>query len=198
MAESCLLGLPTEILLNIQTSLGYASRLALSYTCHELYSKVNDLDQNIKIARPSNPNCPQSTTKTYDMLDLLEIELWPVYNSASYRADGLKQPSRLLDYFACHLCLKIRSASKFSNAMMKSKRGKLGHGSTAEKAWRFCIPCGLIHGKYQRGVSMRVGGMLGAYGFVCRRCGEFEAEELLSGYHASQQTCSLCQHHDLV
>jgi hypothetical protein len=39
-----------------------------------------------------------------------------------------KQPSGQRDFFACHLCLKIRSADRFANTMMKSKRGKLGQG----------------------------------------------------------------------
>lgn len=75
------------------------------------------------------------------MRDLLEIEMWPEYNSAHYRPVELKQPIRGLDFFACYICRRIRCASKFSNAMMEGKRGKLGNGTAAEKAGRFCIPC---------------------------------------------------------
>jgi hypothetical protein len=85
-----------------------------------------------------------------------------------------KQPSGQRDFFACHLCLKIRSADRFANTMMKSKRGKLGQGTVADKRWRFCIPCGITFGIYKRGTSMRFGGAGQSRGFVCWGCGIFE------------------------
>ena len=54
------------------------------------------------------------------MGDLLEIEMWPEYNSAYHRPAELKQPIRGLDFFACYVCRKIRCASKFSIASLRN------------------------------------------------------------------------------
>ena len=85
------------------------------------------------------------------MEDLLEIEMWPEYNSAQHRADDLKQPIPWLDFFACFVCRKLRCASKVSNAIMKSKRGKLGSGTSTDKIWRVCLLCGIKFKTYKGG-----------------------------------------------
>ena len=104
--------------------------------------------------------------------------MWPAYAGVCSRPDHAKQPIAGHDFFACSLCLKLRSAGKFSNAMMKGKRGKLGSGTVRERRSRFCIPCGVAHHKYQRGTQLQFGGARrgarGGYGFVCRGCGKFE------------------------
>ncbi|KAF1974520.1 hypothetical protein BU23DRAFT_461388, partial [Bimuria novae-zelandiae CBS 107.79] len=128
-----------------------------------------------------------SKINAYGMADLLEIERWPEYNAAEHRPAESKQPVDQQDFFACYLCLKIRSASKFSNAMMKGKRGKLGTGSEAEKIGRFCITCGIAHGRYQRGIRIQFRGAFGGHGFVCRSCGNFEQE--------AQRACTSCWRH---
>lgn len=129
-------------------------------------------------------------TGGYSMADLLEIEQWPEYNAAKFMPLQCRQPGQL-DFFACHLCLKIRSADRFANAMMKGRRGKLGEGTVEERSKRFCIPCGTTRGKYQRGTYLRFGGASGQHGFVCRRCGRFE-----TGYHSevpvAERRCAVC------
>ncbi|EEP78192.1 predicted protein [Uncinocarpus reesii 1704] len=152
---------PVEIILQISNYLTYASRFALTLTCKEIYFKTTDPNQLVPSARLTTimPN-----TKAYDIEDLLEIERWPVYTTFDH---GLRE----LNCFACHLCLKIRSAGQFSNAMMKGKRGKFG-GLSAD---RFCIDCGVYYKRYARGTTMRFGGVCGGVGSVCQRCGRFRA-----------------------
>jgi len=125
------------------------------------------------------------------MADLLEIERWPEYNAPEYEPPESKQPD-LQDFFACRLCLKIRSACKFSNAMMKGKRGKLGTGTVTDRSQRFCIPCGIAHGIYQRGTYLQFGGAVGGYGFVCRGCGKFELTRYGCETQAAKRTCAAC------
>jgi hypothetical protein len=172
MAENAsLVTLPTELLWEIQSYLRYASAVALQLTCLELYRRLDD------------PNRSRTTrSRPYDMTDLLEIELWPAYHQAPDTDASLKQAVDGRDYFACHICLQIRSARHFSNAMMKGKRGKLGLGTLAEKAARFCIECGIANGRYPRGALMMFGGATmaqgagGGYGFVCLLCRQFQPE----------------------
>lgn len=193
MTPPTLLDLPTESLLNIQGSLTYASRLALRLTCRDLcFGVENPYCATDELFR-EHTNPIQPTTRVYNISDLLEIELWPEHNAAQFGSAQSKQPMCKLDYFACHICLKIRCASQFSNAMMKGKRGKLGEGTIADKAGRFCIPCGLTHGRYQRGVSFQLGGVFGGYGFVCRKCGGFKRVEVGCDARVTQKICTACQ-----
>jgi hypothetical protein len=166
--------LPAELLAEVKTNLSYGSRVALRFTCRTLYHKVDDPNQHTNGTYSDASTRAGSTVRNYDMRDLLEIEMWPEYNSAYYRPAELKQPIRGLDFFACYVCCKIRCASKFSNAMMKGKRGKLGNGTVAEKAGRFCIPCGMRVGTYTRGGWLQYGGATGSYGYVCHGCGTFQ------------------------
>jgi hypothetical protein len=191
MAATSLPDLPTEILLEVQTFLSYGSRIALRLTCRDLYAKVDDPNQTTNtLLRLSTSS--GSEIKAYSMVDLLEIERWPEYNAAQYRSAESKQPVDYEDFFACCLCLKIRSASKFSNAMMKGKRGKLGNGTIAERIGRFCIKCGLAHGRYHRGVYLQFGGALGGYGFVCHRCGNFEHVRYDCDIQVAKRSCTRC------
>jgi hypothetical protein len=133
MVATSLLDLPAEILLVTQTFLSYSSHVALRLTCRDLYAKVDDPNRTTKRTLSCTTPSSRAETKAYSMVDLLEIERWPEYNAAQYRIAESKQPVDYGDFFACCLCLKIRSASKFSNAMMKAKRGKLGNGTVAER-----------------------------------------------------------------
>ncbi|KAK5020701.1 hypothetical protein LTR60_000291 [Cryomyces antarcticus] len=117
MAAS-LLGLLKELLDNITDDLGHASILALRSTCKQPHATVSH-HNNVRIKEPLNGQ------RTYTISDLLEIERWPCYDSAEQREDGLKQAVAELDSFACFICLKIRSAGYFSNAMMKARRACL-------------------------------------------------------------------------
>ena len=173
MTTSSLPSLPVELLLEIQFNLSYGSCLALQSTCRELYHKIDDPGRRTNVAQTSHTNFDKATENGYDMRDLLEIEMWPEYNSTRDGPAETRQPIPGVDFFACYLCRKIRCASKFSNAMMKGKRGKLGNGSVAEKSGRFCISCGIRVGIYKRGDWLQYGGALGSCAFVCRNCGSF-------------------------
>lgn len=190
--KSGLQGLPADILSEVTSYLGYASHLGLSFTCRDLY---------IKVEYPNQRQCTSSAApwppfgakpKGYNMADLLEIEMWPVYDFASYQPSEMSSPVDCLDYFACHLCLKIRSAGKFSNAMMKGKRGKLGMGTILERSQRFCIPCGVTHRRISPGTTIRFGGQFGGYGFVCRRCKRFESKMYGDGGEPARRICGAC------
>jgi hypothetical protein len=158
MAAVALPDLPSEIIDEISKHMSYGSRLALQLSCRRLFAKTD-------LNRPTYTGST-SPTKAYDMADLLEIEQWPEYNAAKFKPLQSRQPVSQLDFFACHLCLKIRSADRFCNAMMKGKRGKLGKGTVEERSKRFCIPCGITHGIYQRGIYLRSGGASGWVGML--------------------------------
>ncbi|PVH92249.1 hypothetical protein DM02DRAFT_472497, partial [Periconia macrospinosa] len=159
--------LPSETLHEIQASLSYSSQLALRLTCREIHGKLIDPTKFVTLS-PRRGNAP--IRRTYDIYDLLEIEQWPTYTGVRGRPEYAKQPIAGHDFFACSLCLKLRSAGKFSNAMMKGKRGKLGSGTVEERRSRFCIPCGVAHNRYQKGTQLKFGGASGGYGFVCLEC----------------------------
>ncbi|XTI85644.1 hypothetical protein V2W45_266587 [Cenococcum geophilum] len=183
-----LLSLPTELIDDISSYLSYASVLALQLSCRELHAIVKDL-QHLKGSQLSK------SLKPYHITDLLEIELWPCYNRAEAEEGCSRQAMPTLDYFACHICLKIRSAEYFSNAMMKSRRGKLSPVSmSSEKQKRFCIPCGVTTGKYQKGVQLEFGGCVRGRGIVCFHCGQFDKAYRAAEYttKASQRICSTC------
>src|SRR5437667_362818 len=82
----------------------------------------------------------------------------------------------------CSYCLKVRSASRFSNAMMKGRRGK--HSSVSwgrdERLDRFCIDCGVAFGRYIPGTKFEFGGSCatgdsgGGRGIVCYGCRKFK------------------------
>lgn len=193
MENRILPDLPADILSCIHGLLGYPARVALRSTCRDFRAKVKNPDQRIRKDSPTTATSSQPAPKPYTMEDLLEIELWPEYNGAPRREEGqLKQPIRGHDFFACHLCLKIRCASYFSNAMMRSKRGKIGLGTTGDKIGRFCAPCGAKYRKYLPGVCFMMGGFDGGYGLVCQTCQRYELVE--SGWPSTSRTviCTSC------
>jgi hypothetical protein len=179
-----LLDLPLELLHRIIMSLDYVSALALQLSCRHLCAIVKTLKKS------SQPQL-SDRLNLYHMTDLLEIELWSSYHFAAEQQDNLKQPVPMLDFFACYICLKIKSAEKFSNAMMKGKRGKLSPNAT-EKIHRFCIPCGTATGRYHKGSRFRFGGNpigIGGEGIICYRCGRFEK---LDDPFLTRKVCTLC------
>ncbi|KAF7502071.1 hypothetical protein GJ744_007516 [Endocarpon pusillum] len=136
------------------------------------------------------------------MSDLLEVEKWPCYDLAGNSEGHLKQALATRDFFACSLCLKIRCASKFSNAMMKGKRGKHSAAASAEKderSKRFCIDCGMRYGKCLPGVDFDFGRVKisdggyelgGGHGVVCPLCCQFKrVSGVLRPY---KRTCQAC------
>ena len=177
-----ILSLPTELVSLILSSCDYATVLALCMTCKQLHELA--------------------THRQYGMADLLQIEHWPCYDLAGQAEDHMKQPLAGWDYFACSLCLRIRSAARFSNAMMRGKRGKHSpaiSGDLNDRLNRFCIDCGVQHGRYQGGVVLSFGGawitgldgeVCGGEGLVCRRCQSFS--RLSRDEERRTRTCTSC------
>jgi hypothetical protein len=184
-----ILTLPPELLDNIAKRCNYASTLALRYTCRELYMKITT-SRSTAEAKNATGN------KSYSMCDLLEIEKWPCYDFAGGAEDHLKRALATRDFFACSYCLKIRCASKFSNAMMKGKRGKHSPISSDrhERCSRFCIDCGVAHGRYPPGVHFDFGGapdgLGGGHGVVCYGCRKFR--RIYTGLGYGVRRCQAC------
>lgn len=194
MTPPSLPDLPTEILLEVQALLSYGSHLALRLTCRHVYSKIDSQNRATHEPMLKPSNFPQlETAKPYSMADLLEIEQWPEYSAAQYAPTFSRQLHYRKDYFACHLCLKIRCSSNFSTAMIKGKRGKLRHGAVANKLQRFCIPCGLACGRYRWGVCFQLGGASRGFGTVCWLCGEFEQVKSRCEVPVAQRVCASCR-----
>ncbi|OBT73624.1 hypothetical protein VF21_07335 [Pseudogymnoascus sp. 05NY08] len=107
-----LLSLPLELLDQVTNDLSYGSHLALSFTCRELYARLD-------------PNQKASSYIVYNMEDLLEIELWPEFTSSHPRPLERRQPDKD-DFFACRFCMKIRSGWNFESKQMKGDQGKRG------------------------------------------------------------------------
>lgn len=170
--------LPAEVLNNILYRTSPASHLAVNLASHTLYTATRNVTRRVR--------------EELSMVDLLELEEWPRYDGARYREPNLKQPIHGLDFFGCSYCLRLRSAGKFSNAMMKGRRGKHGLGTVAERLQRFCISCGVKQGRYQRGTYMQYGGAFGGYGFVCLKCGRFTIAKSGLEFEVAQRTCAHC------
>jgi hypothetical protein len=177
--SASILTLPPELLNQVLEKSDYASRLALQYTSKRLCFLISTTPPVGYTA------AAQNSDTSYNMSDLLQVEKWPCYDLAG-KSDGyLKQPLATRDFFACSLCLTIRCASKFSNAMLKGKRGKHSGAASAEKderRKRFCINCGVRYGKYPPGTSFDFGGVQisdmeyelgGGHGLVCQQCRQF-------------------------
>ncbi|KFZ16052.1 hypothetical protein V501_02424, partial [Pseudogymnoascus sp. VKM F-4519 (FW-2642)] len=81
--------------------------------CRGLFAKIDDINPHACTDQMTSPN------KSYSMTDLLEIEQWPECNAAKFMPAEARQLTGQSDFFACHICLKILSADRFSNAMMK-------------------------------------------------------------------------------
>ena len=163
----------------------YPSRIALKMTCKGLCAKIS----HWVTAFPTCTLQP-SALRGYTIVDLSKIEQRPVYNAARARPEELKQPVDGRDFFACSVCLRIRSAGKLSNAMMKGKRGKLGSGTLVDKVTRFCIPCGVATKRYQRGTYLKFGGALRGSGKICSTCGQLSAISDCHDFEVNKCDCS--------
>lgn len=193
--SASILTLPPELLNQVLEKRDYASSLALRYTSKHLYLQTST-------TAPFGSTAAQHSNTSYNMSDLLQVEKWPCYDLAGQGYGCSRQPLATRDFFACSLCLKIRCASKFSNAMMKEKRGK--HSAAAsvdkdERRKRFCIDCGVRDGIYLPGVTLDFGGyqisdmeheLGGGHGLVCQRCRQFKrvTDKLIR----HERTCRAC------
>jgi len=151
--SASILTLPPELLSQSLKKSDYASRLALRYTSKHLYLQIST-------TFALGSTAAQHSNTSHNISDL-QVEKWPCYDLAGQGDGHLRQPLATRDFFACSLCLKIRCASRFSNAMMKGKRGK--HPAVAfidkdQKRKRFCIDCGVRYGKYRPGVIFEIRG----------------------------------------
>ena len=156
--------LPLEIWDLVVAHLSPASVLALSRTCYAFRSRL------LKKLRKR---------KAFTIEDLLEIETWPVYDPASSATRVLgvvPEPTAYLDYFACAFCLRIRLADHFSNDNLKGSFSKRSEQPQIA-ATRYCIDCGLKHGKHRRGEDFEFGAKGGGSGLVCVSCGYFVKDE---------------------
>lgn len=97
-SPATLFSLPVELLHQISNQLSYSSHIALSFTCRELYFKLD------------TRRLPASSTqgKAYTMEDLLEMEEWPEQNPPRPTFNVY-----LVNFMACRICLKLRSRTKF-------------------------------------------------------------------------------------
>lgn len=124
----------------------------------------------------------------------MQIELWPKFNGIGQpgRHGHDLQPCAAFDWFACHSCLKLRSAYHFTNAMMRGKRGKLSPTFSTETCKRVCIDCGIRTGQYLPGVEVEFGGSRNRnpYGIVCRVCRSFMP--VLSKMQSKMKICKEC------
>lgn len=149
MQSPTILALSPELLDMIVAFGDYASAVALSWTCRSLHARITTRNQ------------------PYTMADLLEIEMWPCYNGAGQPGEEMKQALFGRDYFACHLCLRIRATDKFSNAMMRGKRGKHCYspiGKLSRRKTRFCTDCGIRTGKCIQGMTFGYSGAIFGFG----------------------------------
>lgn len=97
--KATLSSLPVELFHQISEQLSYSSHIALSFTCRELYMK---LDTRRRLPTSS------AQDKAYTMEDLLEIEEWSEHNPPHPEFNLC-----LVKFMACKICLKLRSRTKF-------------------------------------------------------------------------------------
>ncbi len=193
--------LSDEPLLNVTTNLDYPSTIALRWTCRELRDRISHPDHvDNKVLTPIRVNrrMLSRVQLKYNMVDLLQIELWPAFNYIGRPGlEGLGlRPCAALDWFACHICLKLRSAIHFTNAMMKRKRGKLSPVLSTERCKRLCIDCGIRTGQYRPGIEVEFGGAgilfatCHGTGVVCCVCRSFRP--VLSELQSKLKKCREC------
>ena len=167
-----LLTLPQELLDQIVKDFKYPSFETLRQTCKSLRHALA-IDEKPKSAQAESE-------KAYTMADLLVIETWPRYGGVLSQSGYQRQVMAGRDHFACSICLKIRCASKFSNAMMKGEKGKYRPPILSAES-RFCIPCAIKHQKYRLGQDFDFGGAsstgLAGRGFICKYCKVFSRVE---------------------
>ncbi|KFY26928.1 hypothetical protein V493_03790 [Pseudogymnoascus sp. VKM F-4281 (FW-2241)] len=130
-----LLNFPPEILHHIASYLSYGSRLALSYTCRELYSKLDNPNLRPRVSSGSGKRL-----KPYSAEDLLEIELWPEFTSP---LKFVMWPAPYNQYYACCFCLTMLPAYDFLCENDTSRFSKDSNREMSEVLLRECSDCEL-------------------------------------------------------
>lgn len=184
MAPTTLLNFPVELFYKISEGLSYASHIALSFTCQELYAKLN-------IRCRLSASSPQG--KAYTMNDLLKIEEWPEYNPLHSLPE--LHPA---EYLACRICLKLLPRDKFSRLF---RRGCYSRQNTPVKSkemlmklrrGQVCISCTLANRLpgYEGPAEFFTNGLAVYLGLnPCGRCEEFFPNMLLI---KSSSICQCC------
>lgn len=164
--------LPNEVLDLIAVGLDYPATVAFRWTCRAIRSLVSAPPAHYQVR----------------MADLVQIELWDIFDGAASQTGDLAEPLAGRDFFACYACLRIRSAIHFCNDMMSSpfrqKRSvPIGDDINYGQYRRLCIDCGIEVGLYEPGFELKFGGMEFALdgvtetgagrGVLCKRCEKF-------------------------
>lgn len=173
--------LPVELLHQISKQLSYGSHIALSFTCRKLYIK---LDTRRRLSASSTQG------KTYNMTDLLEIEGWPEYNPRHNNLLHFIEPhvNCLIDFLACRICLKIRSAAKFPAPFRHCYGKRYGLGQW-QRSMQVCIPCAVANHVYgHAGESYNAWDML----YVRECCGCHSFSEHQDSF-AGEWICGWCR-----
>lgn len=170
MQSASLPSLPSELLCHISQHLSYASHLALTFTCRELYAKINAPCQPY-----TEPTSRKTNAKPYTMADLIEMENWPEHSTPQSINLELQMPQPT-DLFACRICMCLRPASKFycPNKAYVGYAEELCTHIMRFNHERFCIPCGIKRGWHCHGIQFKVMGQLAMYLLVCNECSDFE------------------------
>lgn len=188
-----LLNLPTEILRQITNNLSYAPHLALSYTCRELYARVDNPNLGPRLwlhsANGTRNNPQPEKTYPYRLHDLIEIKLWPEFISSHHGA--LEMPDKN-DFFTCCSCPRVRSAIKFRNRRMTGYYGKCGKDPFRGRVSRYCIECEIRAEIYRGEERCDFGGTSGGYGTVCWTCCKFVPDGQHNGPNG-YWTCLCCR-----
>lgn len=143
-ATANLPSLPVELLYQISEQLSYGSHIALSFTCRELYIKL-DTRRRLPPAMVRG--------KAYTMNDLLEIEAWPEHNP-QYTAllpSTVCPVDSVIDFLACRVCLKIRRTVKFPDHF--GYYDQPYSVSQWERSVRICRSCATCKGRERNGIT---------------------------------------------
>lgn len=175
--------LPVELLHQILKHLSYGSHIALSFTCRELYIK---LDTRRRLSASSTQG------KAYTMDDLLEIEGWPEYNPPHPTFDV-----SLMNFMPCRICLNLCRRAKFCTSFQKyyyTRQNDPGYFETHVRKCRLgrvCLPCAFANGIYDH---MEEDGWYmteeGVYWHLCNRCNKLSQDlDIILGKYV----CESCQ-----
>lgn len=114
---------PNEVLNKIIQPLPNASVFALASTSKTLHARL-----------------PSPHPLDYTMLDLLEIEQWPLYDTSSrlhFTFEHVCSTESSCNYLACSRCLLIRSESHFRPGMQRGPYEKYPQVNNGDDQRRF-------------------------------------------------------------
>lgn len=179
--------LPDELLCLVVENFDEETRMSFRLACKDFYAFSLS---NQRIFAPDSVG-------RISLKKLLAMELWPVFNPNGDPAQAGPNPvqSSQTEFFACHICVKLKPALHFSNNMMRGPKRKCSQKNG--RHMRYCIPCGVRTAKYLRGREFHYGA--GLYdsrkvGVVCWECGKFADQEDKGFRELPQKDHNLCLH----